>query len=247
MSQATLVAGIIEAAGRARAAGRDALAVFDLDGTLYDNSPRTLRILQEFAHLHATEHPALYGRLDTLARGDMAYRVSDTLRSLGVTDEALIEEIERFWFDRFFTDAYVIHDLPNPGAVAFVTRLYEAGVVPAYLTGRDAPNMLLGTVQTLQRDGFPVGTVDTRIILKPEFKMTDAVYKASVVEHLRSAGEVVAAFDNEPGLCNLFYEAFPAAVCVLLDTSHAPGAPPLAPGLHRVPDFRGLLAQPAAG
>jgi hypothetical protein len=241
VSQASVGHAILEAAARAQAAGRDAVVVFDLDGTLYDNSPRTLRILQEFAHKHATEHPALYERLDTLSRADMAYRVADTLRSLGVVDEALIKDVERFWFERFFTDAYVIHDLPNPGAVAFVRALHTAGVVPAYLTGRDAPNMLLGTIQTLQRDGFPVGTVDTRIILKPEFKMADDVYKASVVQHLRAAGEVVGVFDNEPGLCNLFHEAFPEACCVLLDTSHAPGAPPLASGLARVRDFRGLF------
>ncbi|MCB9729120.1 MAG: HAD family hydrolase [Deltaproteobacteria bacterium] len=241
MAASSLMATILGAAERARAAGRDPLVVLDLDGTLYDNTPRTLRILQEFAHLHAVGHPGLYERLDTLARSAMAYRTGDTLRALGVTDEALIEQVQTFWFERFFTDAYVIHDLPNPGAVAFVRALYTAGLVPAYLTGRDAPNMLVGTVQALQRDGFPVGTVDTRIILKDRFSTPDEEYKASVVEHLRATGEVVAVFDNEPGLCNLFHEAFPAAACVLLDTSCAPGAPPLAPGLQRVADFRGLL------
>ncbi len=223
---------------QAKSGGRAPMVVLDLDGTLYDNRPRTLRIIHEFAHEHAMAHPGLVERVSGLSASELAYKTADSLHAAGVTDEALIKDIERFWFERFFTDAYVIHDLPTPGAVEFVRALQDAGAIPTYLTGRDAPGMLIGTISALQRDGFPVGTVGTRVILKDDFETPDDTYKRSVVAHLRNSGEVVAVFDNEPGLCNLFQDSFPAATVVWLDTACAPGAPPLAPGIATLGDFR---------
>jgi hypothetical protein len=243
MSVSSVRSEIEERARAVRAEGREPLAIFDLDGTLYDNAPRTLRILREFAHAYAEEVPELVATLRQLTTDRMVYRVSDTLRQAGITDAELIARVEAYWFERFFTDAYELYDLPMPGAVPFVQRLYGAGVVPTYLTGRDAPNMLSGTVASLQRDGFPIGTCDTRLILKDAFETPDDVYKASVVTHLARVGAVVAAFDNEPGLCNLFKEAFPSAVVCWLDTSCAPNPPPLREDVITVNDFLPLLAE----
>ncbi|MCK6510725.1 HAD family hydrolase [Myxococcota bacterium] len=237
----TILARILEKIERTRQQGRDPLIVFDLDGTIYNNAPRTLRILQEFAHQHAFEQPRLLNKIEQLAARDILYGVSDTLRSVGIDNESLLKQIQNFWFDRFFTNAYLLHDLPTEGAVEFVHRVYQAQAIPAYLTGRDAPNMLLGTIQTLQRDGFPVGTVDTRTILKPNFKIGDSAYKQSVVDHLRQAGDVVAVFDNEPGLCNLFLRAFPEAVVVRLDMPHAPNPESLLEDIIQIPHFAHLL------
>ncbi len=232
---------LIDKVQAALAAGHEPLVVLDLDGTLYNNTPRTLRILQEFAHLHGRRLPDFLRVVDRLPAGSLKYRVADTLAAAGIKDEALVEEVERFWFERFFTNDYVLHDLPVAGAVEFVRALYERGAVPVYLTGRDAPNMLLGTVKALQRDGFPVGTVDTHVILKDKFERRDEEYKRSVVEHLRRVGAVVGVFDNEPGLCNLFQEAFPEATVVWLDTSHAPGAPALMSSVQVAMDFGQLV------
>jgi hypothetical protein len=216
------------------------LAVFDLDGTLFNNSVRAIRIFQEFAHAHALDHPELISAFQSLKSDGLPYLVKDIVATVGVTEPSVVKAIESFWFERFFTDAYMGFDLPTPGAVQVVQRLYSAGVVPVYLTGRDAPNMLQGTVAALQRDGFPIGTADTRIILKPDFHTPDTEYKASVVDHLRHQGDVVALFDNEPGICNLLSRAFPEAVGIWLDTHHAPGAPPLDDGILTIRDFAGM-------
>jgi phosphoglycolate phosphatase-like HAD superfamily hydrolase len=229
---------------RALAAGYEPLVVFDLDGTLYDNAPRTLRILQEFAHLHPLRHADLLRRVSSLAAAGVRYRVSDTLASVGVTDPAEVAAAEAFWAERFFTNEYVVHDLPLAGAVEFVRHVHALGGVPVYLTGRDAPNMLVGTVKALQRDGFPVGTCDNRLITKGDFAREDHAFKADVIAHLRRVGRVVGAFDNEPGLCNLFREAFEDAVVVWLDTSFAPGAPALRSDVLPVADFSALLSDP---
>jgi beta-phosphoglucomutase-like phosphatase (HAD superfamily) len=235
------LAAILTAIEAAKADNLDPLLVFDLDGTLYDNAARTLRILLEFAHQHGHELPEVLTTVQKMGPADIVYGVGRTLRAQGLDDDAVIKRIERFWFERFFTNEYLHFDLPTRGAVEFVRRIYEAGGIPAYLTGRDAPNMLLGTIATLQRDGFPVGTVDTRNILKPDFETADHVYKASVVDHLQKSGRVVAVFDNEPGLCNLFKRAFPAATVFRLDMPCAPEPEPLDPGVGLIPHFATLL------
>jgi len=232
-----LIASIKETRDR----GVEPLLIFDLDGTLYDNTVRTLRILQEFAASHANTYEGLVQQVAGLASQVMKYKLSDTLLQVGITDEGLVKAAEAFWFERFFTDDYVTYDLPTPGAREFVEALYEAGGVPVYLTGRDAPNMLVGTVKSLHRDGFPVGTFDTRIVLKDDFHRADHDYKKSVIDHLKRVGHVVGAFDNEPGLCNLFKEAFPEAEVVWLDTSHAPGAPDVRDDITTVGDFTPLI------
>lgn len=232
-ARALLFAGI----ERAKAAKRDPLVVFDLDGTLYDNTHRTLRILLEFAHANSLRYPGLLAALNQLPAAKLTYLIGDTLKALGFNQPELFQEVLVYWKSCFFTNSYCLYDLPTAGSVEFVRQVVQAGGVPVYLTGRDAPNMLIGTLQTLQRDGFPVGRADTRIILKPAFEMEDMVFKRDVIAHLRASGEVVGSFDNEPGLCNLFKENFPEASVVWLDTSHAPGAPELRTDVPAVKDF----------
>jgi predicted secreted acid phosphatase len=232
---------IIDRISEAKSAGKDPLVVLDLDGTLYDNAHRILRILQEFSHLHGHGHQDLHELVRRLVPADIAYTVTQTLHAQGYKNDAVTEEAERFWRKRFFSSEYVVYDLPIPGAVELVGDLYKRGAVPAYLTGRDAPNMLLGTVRCLQRDGFPIGTVDTRLIMKQDFETKDTVYKGAVKDHLRASGELVAVFDNEPAICNLFKEAFPEAVVVWLDTRCTPDAVATREDVIRTPDFSSLL------
>lgn len=241
MSSSPLLTDLCATVTRVRAAGRAPLVVLDLDGTLYDSRVRTLRLLLELAHELASEHPELLAAVQRLTTTTVAYRVSDTLARVGLTEPELVGRAQAHWGRRFFTNESVLHDLPTPGAVAFVRSLHTAGAVPCYLTGRDAPNMLLGTVQALQRDGFPVGTLDTRLILKASPALDDLEYKAAVIASLADAGTVVGAFDNEPGLCNLFRAACPEARVIHLATTHSPGAPPLDAGLRSIADFRELL------
>tara|TARA_B100000674_G_C37879892_1_gene933781 strand:+ start:325 stop:1047 length:723 start_codon:yes stop_codon:yes gene_type:complete len=238
---ASLCDQLIEQAKSVLATGRDPLVIFDLDGTLYDNRTRTFRILEEYAHQEAERLPELLRAAQNLRLDDVEYLMVDTLKSVDFTDENAIQGLMAYWKTCFFTDEYVELDLPIPGAATFVRRLHAEGVIPVYLTGRDAPNMLKGTVSCLHRDKFPVGTVDTRIVLKDRFERPDEEYKEAVIASIQRSGEVIAAFDNEPGLCNLFHKAFPSAAVCLLDTSHGPGAPPLDAGLQRAPDFIGLL------
>ena len=187
------------------------VVIFDLDGTLYDNRPRTIRILHAFAAALEHEHARDAAVIRALGPDDLSYLLDDTLLPRGV-DKAVVERAKRVWFSRFFTDAACADDVPVRGAVPFARACYDRGATVVYLTGRDIPGMLVGTVRTLRDDGFPIGVPRTELVFKP-------------------------TFENEPGNCNMFRARWPDSHAVLVTTQHAPGAPALHDACVRVPNF----------
>lgn len=222
-------------ADKARAAP---VVVFDLDGTLMDNRPRTLAILREFAGHCRPRDPELARRLDGAHAGDLAYSLTDTLERLGAHRADRLDEVQAFWRDRFFADPHLSHDVALPGALAFARACYDAGAILVYMTGRDLPLMGTGTFQSLRDLGFPIGVAGTELVLKPDANLPDEEFKRLAAPELARVGHVVAAFDNEPANCNVFRAHYPDAHVVFVDTQHTPGAPPLGAGVHVVRDFR---------
>ena len=212
--------------------------VFDLDGTLFDNRPRTRVILNELAEAWRPAHPELAKRLSRMQEGEMAYLLTDTLERLGVTDSERVAEAQAFWRDRFFADGHLHHDVPLAGAVEFAKDCYEAGAILVYLTGRDLPLMGIGSFRSLRDHGFPIGVPGTELVLKPDAAMADEAFKRLEAPKLARVGSIVASFDNEPGNCNTILQQNPDCQSVLVDTQHLPGAPPLDPQVHVIADFR---------
>jgi len=129
--------------------------------------------------------------------------------------------------------------VPVPGAVAYVRSLYSAGARIVYVTGRDAPRQLLGSVRQLRDTGFPIGIMGSELIMKPAGDMLDPVFKQQVTGYLHHYGKVVAAFDAEPANANVYRRAFPDATCVLFNGSlHAPNQPPLIPDIVQIAAFQ---------
>lgn len=131
----TALSTLLERIEHAAREGEDPLVVFNLDGTLYDNTHRTLRILLEFAHTHTSTHRAFYDRVRATSARDLKYRVADTLAAIGFGDPELTAEVTHFWRERFFTDDYCLYDLPMAGAVEVVKRVHKAGGVPCSSPG----------------------------------------------------------------------------------------------------------------
>jgi hypothetical protein len=215
---------------------RRPVVLFDLDGTLYDNRPRTLRILHAFAAQLPSEQHEIAEKIRGIAYTDLKYRLDETLIPLGVPDD-VIEKAQAAWRLRFFTDAACSDDIPVRGSVHFVRACWDLGATVVYLTGRDIPGMLLGTSRTLRDDGFPIAIPRVELVMKPTFEEPDTEFKLRLLVELSELGHVIASFDNEPGNCNLFYRRWPESHVVLLDTQKAPGAPPLDPGIDTVPTF----------
>lgn len=212
---------------RAQRASGPAVIVFDLDGTLMDNRPRVVAILHELGEHWSTLHPEAAARCARATTGDIGYGFLANLRRLGVEGAALHEEGLAFWKARFFGDPHVRHDVEVRGARAFARAVYDAGAVIVYLTGRDLPNMALGSFASLRDLGFPIGLIGTELVVKPRFETPDVDFKRAVAPDLSRLGTVIASFDNEPANVNLLLEAHPASAGVLLDTQYAPDPPPL--------------------
>ncbi|MFK7992128.1 MAG: hypothetical protein AB8I08_39280, partial [Sandaracinaceae bacterium] len=200
------------------------VVVFDLDATLFDNRPRTFEILMEYRDTVAASDPALADALSSLAEEQIDYLLTDTLKTCGIYRADDVKAISSFWRERFFTDEYIACDRTLVGAPEFVRTCYEMGAVIVYLTGRDIPGMLVGTVAKLRDEGFPIAVAGTEVILKPDPNMSDEAFKRGALPSLSRVGDMVAFFDNEPANCNLARAMFSDATVVLLETQKVPGA-----------------------
>jgi beta-phosphoglucomutase-like phosphatase (HAD superfamily) len=217
--------------------GPTPVVVFDLDGTLMDNRPRTSAILREFAAtLGPADHDA-QARLAGTTPDMLAYLLTDSLTRLGVTRTDVVARAEAFWKDRFFADDHLRHDVEVAGGVAFARACQEAGAILIYLTGRDLPLMGIGTFRSLRDLGYPIGVPGTELVLKPDANIPDEAFKRLEGPKLARVGKVVAVFDNEPANCNALLEMNPGCVSVLVDTQHLPGAPPLHSDVKVIADF----------
>lgn len=215
------------------------LAIFDLDGTLFDNRTRTIFILREISEQFDSKAPQLHAALGRFrALSVVEYGLDSTLKKLGVRDPREKAFIRKEWEKRFFSDEYQRFDMPLPGAKSYVCRVHEAGATIIYLTGRDVGRMLVGTTDCLRLYGFPVGVVGTMMIVKPQSRQDDEVFKRDVCSYLRRLGEVAAVFENEPANSNMLHAQFPEAASFLVLTQHRPDAPPIRPGIRRIRDFR---------
>lgn len=213
------------------------VVVFDLDGTLMDNRPRTCAILRDIGAGWRARAPEAAERLLSARPEQLDYLLTDTLARLGVHQSALVAEAETLWRARFFSDDDIRHDVPLAGATSFARACFEAGATLVYFTGRDLPLMGAGTFRSLRDLGFPVAVAGTELVLKPDASMPDEAFKRMFAPTLRRVGEVVAVFDNEPANCNVLHREFEGADTVFIDTQHLPGAPPLDPHVHVLADF----------
>mgnify|MGYP001175691930 CR=1 FL=1 len=214
--------------------------IFDLDGTILDIRPRVLKIVHEYAREEVQKvRPKLGEKLLTMQQADIQYAIADTLRNGGIEEDALITNGSIFWAERFFSTPYLLEDAPNEGVLDFVRKLYASGARIVYLTGRDQPRQLEGTIRVLQKYGFPVGLQGTELIMKPTSTMPDAIFKQRITSYLRSTGKVIAAFDNEPANVNVYRRAFGSETfSVLFETLHSPNPPPLIEGVFRLSSFK---------
>ncbi len=198
--------------------------VFDLDSTLFDNGPRTQRIMLEWAH---QKRPELVAAIERLPRHRIAYSLAENAAKVEGFDEAWLDELKAFWFARFFADDYINFDEPVVGAPAFVRACLSRGAHVVYLTGRDVPGMWTGTCQSLRAYGFPVGVPGVELVLKPDFETDDSQFKGEVIPKIDRycSGGVVAAFENEAKNLAVMQKAWPDAEHVLLDTNWDPRHP----------------------
>ncbi|OED40438.1 hypothetical protein AB833_12050 [Chromatiales bacterium (ex Bugula neritina AB1)] len=215
--------------------------VFDLDSTLLNNRPRNAVIMREFSRIAGVSELAE-------ARADhwQDWSAARAMANMGLNPAQVarhLEEFEQFWGERFFTSEYCVHDEQINGAAVFVGRVAEAGASIIYLTGRPE-EMRYGTLQCLQRLGFPVPASphvsDPAVVLtmKPESNGSDDTFKFEQARQLEAHKQVAAVFDNEPQHINTYNELLTHAECIHLFTDHSMREIPLRAGIPSIVDFK---------
>jgi hypothetical protein len=233
-----LLNGVLDEVRKAYNKQERPMVIFDVDGTLFDNRSRILQILKEYGDQELkTVRPDAHKALQVLTVDRIQYMLTDTLTGAGVTEPTVVNNAAVFWSQRFFSDEYLKHDLPTPGSVNFVRTLYSNGARIVYLTARDAPRQLMGTIKSLRDSGFPIGIQGTELIMRPTVQTQDAIFKQQVTNYLRHYGKVIATFDNEPANANVYRRAFPDAAVIVYSAPRAPNPPPLLPNIQPLMAF----------
>lgn len=220
---------------RAQALGGRGLMIFDLDSTVFDNRPRQARILREYG----VAKNLLPLQACTAAHWSSGWDMVSAMVACGLAPQlaqAHHTEAKAYWGARFFTSDYCLEDIPEPGAVDYLRRVLETGTQLVYVTGRHEA-MRKGSVDCMARHQMPVPGGKVRLLMKPETTQSDDQYKRDTHAQLRTMGEVVAAFDNEPTHVNDYARTFPDATAVHLATDHSGRPVTLEARVLSVPDF----------
>ncbi len=219
--------------------GEKPVVAFDLDDTLFDVRPRTLRVLQAFAASPACTQ-ASSEDCRRLSRGQleqMRYDVGDTMQQLSISDKRFREQVKAWWKTHFFSSEYCEADAVIEGAAEYLERLHSLGARIVYLSGRDVPRMGTGTLSSLKKNRFPLPS-GKLLILKPNAELDDLKFKKDAFRQIADQGTVIAVFENEPKNLNAMAEAFPRSVLVFLDTQHSQSPDLVTEEAHWVKDYR---------
>jgi len=216
--------------------------IFDLDSTLYDIAPRTVAIIHHFlAESGGRLSSEVHHALEKLNGAENFYSLNDIFLLLGLSLEkpsvaSDLDVLKEFWFTYFFSNHYLHHDRPYPGAVSFVRELHARGATIIYLSGRNEPFMGDGTRGNLVRDKFPLAE-RTHLFLKDRPERQDLEYKRNLVHEIRSAGTPIAFFENEPQNLVALYESFPTSIHIFVDTVCSEAPAKVCAGLYRIYEY----------
>jgi hypothetical protein len=199
-------------------AGAGHVAVFDLDGCLFDTRQRQVHIFRELA-----SRQDLWPLYRVAEEHFVDWDLAHTMRRAGIADEwieAHLDEVREGWKQRFFDGDYTVVDHAMPGSARLVREVWDAGCTVVYLTGRDE-RMRPGTDLSLRRSGFPMGE-RTVLVMKPTFEMDDTAFKEGALEGISAMGRVILYLDNEPANVNMYLRTHPDALVVFIESDHSP-------------------------
>jgi hypothetical protein len=217
------------------------LVVFDLDSTLFDLAIRVTAILDQYARVpeNCARFPLECEALKRveIRKGD--WGLTEPLERLGIRSSShpeFVRDVQDAWAKGFFSNRFLQHDLPLPGAVQFVRDVMSAGANIVYLTGRDIPRMETGTRQSLIETGFPLNDQSARMVLKPVAGMDDAAFKVDEIASYQNKYQQIWLFENEPVNINAVSKHCPQVKMVFVDTCHS-GLEEVHESISKIPHF----------
>jgi len=199
------------------------LAIFDLDSTLYNVSPRTSKIVQDFCRLDemATRFPKETSTLlsITINKSDWGY-FEALERNDFVTSVIFLKLLAKFWRKNFFSNDYMDHDLMYNGASNFVNATLARGCEIIYLTGRSHSKMREGSIRNLKRDNFPLKN-DQSLVMKTNTDLQDHLYKSDFIKSIMSEYDQIILFENEPKILNRVRKDHPEVKLCFINSTHS--------------------------
>ncbi len=207
------------------------LAVFDLDSTLFDVTPRLEKILLDYAQVpeHQKQFPeqVQYFKNIRILKKDWGIREILVRAGLDGHHHEFQESVREFWVQNFFSNEALEHDIPYAGAVEFVRSIASSEVEIAYLTGRDVHRMGEGSEKILRKWGFPLDSEKQKLVLKPHKSLDDAEFKRDWFVSLpESKYQRIWFFENEPVNIHLIRQTRPEVEIFYFDSTHSRRADP---------------------
>jgi hypothetical protein len=237
----SILTRILDEATLAKHGGEPFLAVFDLDSTLFDLTLRISKIVEDFWKnaAHRELFPKECEALKSFVLYSHDWGLSEALARVGLDQPhhaEFLRLLHQHWADCFFSGSHLHHDEPLPGALEYVQALLKTGAHIMYLTGRDVPRMMEGTLRILRERGFPVDDHGVETILKPDAAMDDARFKADVLAEAAIKYGKIWLFENEPVNLNLVAKELPQIGLVYIESTHS-GREQVAETLARIKHF----------
>lgn len=183
--------------------------ILDLDGTLIDNFPRQMRILQDQLKPQFPYLPWEQIIKKINQKKKIIYSVLEVISEF-VPDKITFNEISVQFLKYFLSERYLHHDQIIPGAKKFVRQLYRFGVEIIFLTGRPASLMTLGTLKILQKIVPNFERFGGKLIMKPKEDLADKKFKIEIMDEIiidHENSEIIYV-DNEGSICNKINQEF---------------------------------------
>lgn len=220
-----LLTQILKNTQEAQTRGEKTLAVFDLDSTLFDVSPRLEKILMDFADLPENkarfpEQVKLFKKIKMLRQD---WGITEALQRAGLDGHhpEFQAAVHDHWHQNFFSNYYLKFDQPYEGAVDYVKALHQAGAKIVYLTGRDIARMGVGSPEVLEKWKFPLDET-AQLVLKPHRSMDDAKFKSDwFLDQAEHGYKKIYFFENEPVNLDLLQTTAPHVEMIFFDSTHS--------------------------
>jgi hypothetical protein len=202
------------------------LIIFDLDSTLFDVAPRLEKVLIDIAlePVMKEKFPTVVPHFKNIKTERRDWGFVEVLHRAGVEHDNLdlFKTVRGLWIEKFFSNEYIHFDVPYQGSVDFVRKIEKLDIPIVYLTGRDVKRMERGSREVLLKWDFPLDDKMSRLVLKPERSMDDALFKRDWIhDHMINSNSPVFLFENEPVNINLIAKELPQVELVFFDSTHS--------------------------
>ena len=202
------------------------LIIFDLDSTLFDVAPRLEKVLTDIGlePVMQEKFPNAVPHFKNIKTERQDWGFVEVLQRAGVEHDNhdLFKTVRQLWIEKFFSNEYIHFDVPYQGSVEFVRKIEQLNVPIVYLTGRDVKRMERGSREVLLKWDFPLDDKSSRLVLKPDREMDDALFKRDWIhDYINNNKTPVFLFENEPVNINLIAKELPEVELVFFDSTHS--------------------------